>query len=335
METRTSHVGEDHRRKPRHRAVPLVPEIRFRSVEGIELRDGDKSGNIVQVVGEPIVYDQFYEVRDHLGTFREKMRPGVASDALAAGADVRYLLNHDGLPMARSLAGTLTFEDTPTALRCVASLDIRQRLSNDYVIAVERGDLTQMSCGFCVGLDVWSDDMEEREIFRFSDFSDVSGVTYPASPSTSVQLAQRTALTMPVESRARVRKLYVDLRAGKVLSQGNQDRIVDAVSTLHSVLAASGLDPASLIDDESDDGSEGSATTDDATEDTQDGSERADTEQIEERAQEPDSDAQEPVSDASDAVVADPPPVVTPISSSRARLLRLELEARKRRRPAA
>ena len=239
------------RRKPRHRSVPLMPEVRHWSIQGrLEVRDGDREGNIVEVVGEPIVYHEPYAVRDAFGEFQETMHPGVAADALGRGADVRFLLNHDGLPMARTLSGTLTFEDTPTALRSIARLDIRQQLANDFLIAVERGDLNQMSVGFVTGLDEWNESMDERSIYRFAEFLDVSGVTYPASPTTSLKIAQRMALEIPVESRARARKLYADLRAGKVLSQGNQDKLVAAATALHQILDNAGFDPQDLLGSE-------------------------------------------------------------------------------------
>ena len=237
-------VTTTRRRKPRHRAVPLLPEVRHFRAEGLEVRSNTKTDEIL-ISGTPIVYERDYTVTDALGTFTERMAPGVAQDVLSK-ADVRFLFNHDGLPLARTTSGTMTLQDSDSELRFTAALDARQQLANDLAIAIERGDVSQMSCGFIVAQDEWSEDWEDRTIQRFADLLDVSAVTYPASPTTTIGIAQRMALAAPVESRARIRKAYVDLRAGKVLSSANQDKILGAVGTLHDVLAGAGVDLSNI-----------------------------------------------------------------------------------------
>jgi HK97 family phage prohead protease len=167
------------------------PEVRFFDTGNLEVRGADKAGNHVEIIGTPVVYNRWYGVVDRKGEFQERMLPGVAKDVL--NGDTRFLFNHDGLPLARTASGTLRLEDTPTALRCVPTVDIRQRAANDLVIAVERGDISQMSVGFMVGPggDEWNRTRDERSVKRFKTMPDVSAVTYPASPSTSLELAQR------------------------------------------------------------------------------------------------------------------------------------------------
>ncbi|GAC1535673.1 MAG: hypothetical protein NVS3B1_30020 [Marmoricola sp.] len=236
----TPSTGEDElraragRKKERRRALPLLPEVRHWTASGLEVRSASKTDEIV-ISGTPIVYDTPYTVTDMFGEFSERMAPGVAAETLARGADVRFLFNHDGLPLARSTSGTLSLEDSSTALTFTARLDARQQLANDLAVAIERGDVTQMSCGFCVASDEWDEGMENRTIFRFSELLDVSAVTYPASPTTSIQVARRMALEMPVESRARARRAVADLKAGKTLP-------ADRVEALRSMLSTD-LDP--------------------------------------------------------------------------------------------
>ncbi|HEY1690069.1 MAG TPA: HK97 family phage prohead protease [Solirubrobacteraceae bacterium] len=241
-----------HRRKPRHRAVPLLPEVRFYNGTVVEIRKQADTDKIV-ISGTPIVYDTPYVVRDAFGEFEERMRPGVASAILQRGVDVRFMFNHDGLPLARTGAGTMKLTDTSAALRMTATLDARQQIANDLMIAIERGDVAEMSSGFIVARDEWDEQMEHREVLQLADLLDVSAVTFPASPTTSVEIAKRMAYAMPEESRARMRKLYADVRAGKVLSQGNQDKLVSAVKALHEVLGGAGFDPNDLIEDAVDD----------------------------------------------------------------------------------
>ena len=56
-------------------------------------------------------------------------------------------------------------------------------------IALERGDIDEMSVGMKVGRDKWgvSGGMETRDIYALEDLLDVSGVTYACSPTTSIE----------------------------------------------------------------------------------------------------------------------------------------------------
>jgi uncharacterized protein len=229
------------RKGERHRAVPLLPEVRHFNAGELEVRAADTTGDTVTITGSPIVYNRDYVVYDMFGEFNERMAPGVAAHLLT-GTDCRFLFNHDGMPLARTTSGTLTLSDSPDALRFSATLDLRQSVARDLMIAIERGDVSQMSCGFVVARDEWDDSMENRTIHQFADLLDVSAVTYPASPTTSIEIAQRLALEMPVESRARARRLYSELRAGKVLSNENEDHVKKAASALAIVLDNAGVD---------------------------------------------------------------------------------------------
>jgi HK97 family phage prohead protease len=257
------------RRKPRHRSAALAPEYRnmagrefrvFGLTDGLEVRTGTKA-NTIEVTGEPIVYDAPYTVMDMLGEFEETMKPGVMANLLDT-VDCRFLFNHDGLPLARTTSGTLKLTDTKKALRFSAVLDTRQQMAGDLAIAIERGDVSAMSCGFVVGDDVWSDDWSTRSIFRFDDLLDVSAVTYPASPTTSIDVAARMMLDAPVESRTRVRKLFSftnELRGGKVLSDENAQHIKNAATALQAVLdnAADGGDDGTQNEDDPSTGQDG------------------------------------------------------------------------------
>jgi HK97 family phage prohead protease len=254
MDTQDAGTGGNQatrRKKERHRTVPLTPEVRHFVAKGLEVRATADSDEI-KITGRPIIYNVPYPVRDIFGEFEERMIPGCASDMLARGVDCRLLLNHEGLPMARTTAGTLRLWDTAEALNFEATLDARQQLAKDFSIAIERGDVSQMSVGMLVGRDEWGEDggKETRDIYGLADLLDVSGVTYPCSPTTNIEIARRMALEIPVESRARARRIYTDLRAGKVLSQGNQDKVAAAAAALHSVLDAAGFDPQADDDDE-------------------------------------------------------------------------------------
>ncbi len=66
-------------------------------------------------------------------------------------------------------------------------------MANDLAIAIERGDISQMSVGFVVEIDAWDADHTTRQVSRLRSFEDVSAVSYPASPSTSITVAGAVA----------------------------------------------------------------------------------------------------------------------------------------------
>lgn len=163
----------------------------------ITLRD-NSSGDGMTLVGYACITNQSYRMTDWLGEYDECVRSGAFAKTLSDQADVRLLLNHDGLPLARTKSGTLTLReitspmDDPqergqTGLWCEAPLDARSSTANDIRLAMERGDLDEMSFAFQVTRQEWSPDFEQRDIQEVRLF-DVSVVTYPANPATSAAL---------------------------------------------------------------------------------------------------------------------------------------------------
>jgi HK97 family phage prohead protease len=162
------------RSKLRFRGEQRTHDTARRALEIRNMAGGQ--GSLVEITGEPIVYREPYRVADQFGEFEETMMPGVASH-LIDNADTRFLFGHDGLPLARTKSGTMRLIDSPKALKFSATIDTRQRLANDLVIAIERGDVSQMSVGFVVETDSWSPDAMTRSISRFRELLDVSAVT--------------------------------------------------------------------------------------------------------------------------------------------------------------
>jgi HK97 family phage prohead protease len=132
------------------------------------------------------VVDTPYSVRDMFGEFQETMVKGAFKKTLAEKADVRLLVNHDGVPLARTKSKTLTLSANPD-LRSVAKLDPANPTVQEVRSAMDRGDLDQMSIGFRVVRQEWNGDYTERFI-REVELFDVSVVTYPASPTTTASL---------------------------------------------------------------------------------------------------------------------------------------------------
>lgn len=251
--------------KARKRALSMLPETRHFKATGLEVRAQADTDEII-ITGSPIVFGVPYQVNDLFGPFTETMHVGVADKVLAHRCDTRFLFNHDGLPLARSTSGTMTLRSTPKALTFEARLDARQQLANDLAIAIGRGDVSQMSVGMIVARDKWGfdpdTDEETRDVYELADLLDVSAVTYPASPTTSVAVAKRMAAELVLgtgDSRARLGLALRELRSGAVLSSKSRNHLVSALSQLHQLGLDGGVDPASIIaaDNVGDDASSG------------------------------------------------------------------------------
>jgi HK97 family phage prohead protease len=164
-------------------------EIRF--FGAMELRvDGE--GDTRKVSGHAAVFNSFSQ---DMG-FREIIRPGAFAGTLGRNPDVRLLLNHEGLPLARTTSGTLRLREDKRGLRFEADLDVNDPDVQRILPKVKRGDLSQMSFAFRTIKDAWrteqGEDIRELHELDLND-GDVSLVTYPAYKAADVALRSRDA----------------------------------------------------------------------------------------------------------------------------------------------
>jgi HK97 family phage prohead protease len=134
-------------------------------------------------------YAAVFNSETNLGPFREQVAPTAFNKTIRDGADVRFLVNHDGLPFARTKSGTLSLDTDERGLRVEARLDPKNPEVQALASAMRRGDLDQMSFGFQTVQDEWDDSAEPslrtlKEVRLF----DVSVVTYPAYEDTTAEL---------------------------------------------------------------------------------------------------------------------------------------------------
>lgn len=207
------------------------------------LRANDKTGELT-FRGRPWVYGQ---QSDDLGGWAEIVEEGAATRTLAKDPDVRFLVNHDSnLLLARTSSGTLTLSEDDEGGVAEANM-ANVTYARDLAELIERGDMTQMSFGFWVTSDSWAGNLHVVREFDL-DGGDVSAVTYPAYPQTSAEL--RSALRdkglvqnddeiRPDVERA-LREIahgeLEELRAGKVLSSGNEDLVRQAIEALTALI---------------------------------------------------------------------------------------------------
>lgn len=124
--------------------------------------------------------------------FFEVVAPGAFARALKEKQDVRALVDHDPSKiLGRTTAGTLQLREDKTGLRSTI-LPPNTQLGRDTKTSLERGDISQMSFAFRVVKQEWEDkgEITVRTLLDV-DLFDVSIVTYPAYPDTTVAVRCR------------------------------------------------------------------------------------------------------------------------------------------------
>lgn len=164
------------------------------SLDSIELRESASGNGDFTLTGHAAVFDRWSEdLFTFAGSFRERIAPGAFTDVLKRKPDVRLLFNHDGMALARTKSGTLELSQDEDGLRVWARL-APTTTASDLRLAMQRGDVDQMSFAFTVAEDEWHEDHEEetieRTIIRVGELYDVSVVTFPAYPDTSVTMRE-------------------------------------------------------------------------------------------------------------------------------------------------
>ena len=168
-------------------------EVRARVAVGLTVRAaGDDGSGPVISTGYASVTGAPYEMTDWWGdTYAETVDVGAFGAVLAQNPDVRLLINHEGIPLARTISGTLQLTEhtigTTTGLWHQAEMDAASPLVQQVRSAMSRGDLTEMSFMFTCRAE-WSPDYSQRNIREITGLYDVSLVTFPANPGTSAQL---------------------------------------------------------------------------------------------------------------------------------------------------
>jgi len=170
------------------------------------------SGKAMRVSGMAARYDSPTKIGARAGKFIEVIRRGAFRSSLAAKQDTAFLINHDpSRLMARVSAGTLRLKETDEGLLFDADFPDTEEARTAYA-SIARGDMHDMSFGFDPDVDAdWDAETDpedrskriaRRSIRNFKRVLDVSAVTYPAYPNTSVHarsavIEQRSEIVIP------------------------------------------------------------------------------------------------------------------------------------------
>lgn len=141
--------------------------------------------NGVKVSGYAAVFN---EAADIAGMFREVFAPGAFRSAIAKD-DVVFLVNHSGLPLARTRSGTLKLSEDASGLKIDTVLDSEDPDVRSITGKMKRGDLDKMSIAFRAVKQTWDDTQDPPlRTIQEAELMDVSIVTSPAYDGTSIAL---------------------------------------------------------------------------------------------------------------------------------------------------
>lgn len=178
-------------------------ETERRFLDVTELRAASDFGGH-RLEGYAAVFHDLTDERMFGGQFRERIAPGAFKRSLRSGKDVVALFNHnDNQLLGRLSNKTLKLKEDERGLWMEVVLPDTS-LARDVWRLVERGDIRQMSFLFALapGGDKW--ERQGKTAVRTLvdvDLLDVSVVTTPAYPTTSVAARQFAAeLTSEADS---------------------------------------------------------------------------------------------------------------------------------------
>jgi HK97 family phage prohead protease len=164
-----------------------APERRSVAVSEFEFRE---AGDSLALTGYASVFDEPYEVYGGPPSgWLEIVDRRAFDKTLRSKPDVHLLINHEGMPLARTKSGTLRLSTDSKGLMVEADLDRRDPDVQRLETKMGRGDMDQMSFAFRVIRQEWNDDESERRMVEVSiDRGDVSVVNFGANPATSSSL---------------------------------------------------------------------------------------------------------------------------------------------------
>lgn len=155
-------------------------EVRAGMPASVSAEDGG-----VRVSGHAAVFNERANIG---GFFIETIAPGAFREAVGSD-DVVFLINHEGLPLARTRSGTLTLREDEKGLYMETELNADDPDVQSILPKMQRGDLDKMSFAFRAEKEEWdeSGDIPVRTITQVR-LSDVSIVTNPAYSGTDIGL---------------------------------------------------------------------------------------------------------------------------------------------------
>lgn len=186
----------------------MEKEIRTMS-DSIEIRS--ENNEPAKIIGYAA---RFNSPSEEMWGFVEQIRPGAFLKALEK-SDARALFNHDpNLILGREKSGTLKLSEDEVGLRYEITPPDTQ-WAKDLISSIQRGDVSQSSFAFSMtgGVEEWDDSKEPavRTIVEVGKLYDISPVTYPAYPSTSVNVRSMEEVAQEHRKRSADKRPHVEV----------------------------------------------------------------------------------------------------------------------------
>lgn len=207
---------------------------RGEEVRYVEFRaSDDPDGRTLE--GYAAVFNAWTEIKDQMGTYRERIAPGAFKRSLGQRTPVLQF-DHGSHPLIGSLplgSISVTREDRN-------GLFVRAKLSDNWLIdpvrdAIRDGGITGMSFRFRIVNELWgrgSDGMEERTISEVELF-EVGPVVFPAYEQTSVGVRSRAALSALQDAEVRTEIARI-LAAGTDVESLTETELLSDPDMIHS-----------------------------------------------------------------------------------------------------
>lgn len=221
-----------------------APERRGVPADGFEIR---KDSDTFTLSGYASVFDSPYDVYGGppMG-WAETIDVRAFDKTLDEKPDLHLLINHEGMPLARTKSGTLRLSVDKVGLKVSADLDPNDPDAQRLAAKMGRGDMDEMSFAFRVKRQEWNEEETERRITEVSlHKGDVSVVNFGANPATSAQMRSFVEQIADADSDLAELRLLSDervLEASRRLAEIARSRqpVVSrgALAKAHAVLAA-------------------------------------------------------------------------------------------------
>jgi HK97 family phage prohead protease len=210
----------------------LARVAREYAAAGVEVRAESDGSTKVNFSGHASVTDKGYDMYggpgSAMGGWTEYVDSGAFKRTLSQNPDVAFLINHEGMTLARTKSKTLTLREDTVGLAVKATLDTRDTNVNNAVVQMEAGNLDEMSFAFRIVRQQWLNaDGEEVPWWDLSGIErhiqevnihkgDVSLVNYGANPFTAANLRALADMIRPAPAD---RFVQADVRAAITLLQ--------------------------------------------------------------------------------------------------------------------
>lgn len=193
----------------------------YRSME-LRIRQREDNEKSYMVEGYASTFDPYVLFTEDGIDYKEQILPTAFDEADLS--DVVFRIDHEGPVYARTSAGTVSLDVDSNGLHNITDLSRTER-SRDIFEEIEAGNYPQMSFAFIVADDgdAYDQKTHTRTISRIAKVFDISPVSFPANPNTSLSVMTRDYFNGVIEAEKAERlereKREMQIKKLRILSQ--------------------------------------------------------------------------------------------------------------------